>query len=1444
MLGRTLGWIAVAVSSLAGTVLGVTGVALRTPVGRRIVVERSVRAVNQELHGALTVGGVGGSFFRGLEVQDVAVRGADGTAILTADLVGIRYRIADLLRGRIVFGELRLSGPKVTLVQAAPGEPFNFERLFPPGERTGGPGPLIAFNDVQISGGEFVIKTPVGPRDTVHERESGSNGDLQVRRFASLYGTLSYLRVASNRPGDPILAEINHLRTEASDPRISVLNARGSVELFGDSVRLNLAEVRLPRTRGELSGRLSWDQGPLLVAFRGEATPGRTDDVRGLVATLPAGIAGNGRFTVNSMDDAVLEFSGEELVMTADDGGRMRGRLGMRIGPGEQWAFQGTSLDLDAFDLDYVRGFLDTVPFAGTLTGSLAADGPADSLRLSLDATFTDRLVGDEPQSYVRGEGVVAVLSDDFVFDRFRVEEADIGLGTVRRLVPAMVVQGRLYARGLLDGSWLNATLAGELRHRDAPLPETVARGRVRLDARRDTLGVWVDVTLDSLQLEGLRSSFDGWALQGAWAGPLSLAGYWDSLVIQADLEGPAGSVRAAGSLELLDSITGAHDLHLQTRSLDLAAVQSGLPRTRLSGDARGAGSAGADGASRFRASVALGRSSIKGVTVDSVEAHASLADGFLGFDTLQVLAAGLDVQAAGRIGLGAAQQDTVTFTATTDTIGVLEPIIQSWLGPLETDEVAARPSGTLRAAGRVIGSVDEYQVIADLEMSQVRRGPLFVSRAGGAATWVSTTRSLRFDGVVDSTVVGAVALGGLRVQLHGRPDSLNWHGRSRLGYGAWMGRGQWIANHDVSRVVLDSLGLSLASGPWFIDTAASIILDDSGLTFSDLTFASLRGSGRLAVRGRWPFRGPGTLDGSVSGLPVSDVLVLLLRDPEEASGELSGTLAVGGTARAPEFRFLVSLRDGVYGEFRAPPDTRGVVEYRDRVLAADLELWRLGKQVLKVTAGFPLDLALTGAVRRRLPGPIQVRAMAEGVDLSLFEATAPFVRDIAGTLDADFGIEGTWERPELAGHLAVRGGAATFPALGVRHEALNGSLALSGDTIRVETLSLRSGDGGAEIRGVVRLEELSRPLLDLQVQARRFRSIDVRGFLSLTATADLQLRGPVYQATLTGRGTATSGVLYFTDLITKNVVNLEDTLFAEFVDTTLLRRQGLGAEFESRFLDSLRIDSLRLGMGSDFWMRSSEANVQLAGDVTVSKLRGRYRLDGTLQAPRGTYRLQLGLGTSREFAVTRGEIRYLGTPDLNADLDIDAQHAVRSTLGEDVRVFVNIGGSLYDPRLSLSSDVRPPLSEPEIINYLVFGAPTLQAGGGTSGLESRLLTQAALGTLSGQIEYALISDLGAPIDYFQIRPTTGVGGVTGAVFAVGKQFSVLGTTAFLTASPRVCRQEALSFQSGGASLEFRLSRQWLVAASVDPLRSCEISTAPSAGNYQFGADLFWERSF
>jgi hypothetical protein len=405
----------------------------------------------------------------------------------------------------------------------------------------------------------------------------------------------------------------------------------------------------------------------------------------------------------------------------------------------------------------------------------------------------------------------------------------------------------------------------------------------------------------------------------------------------------------------------------------------------------------------------------------------------------------------------------------------------------------------------------------------------------------------------------------------------------------------------------------------------------------------------------------------------------------------------------------------------------------------------------------------------------------------------------------------------------------------------------LQGDSLVLRDMLLTSGGGKLRVDGSVRLEHLSRPLLALDFRADQFRAIDVRSFLTLVATGDLQLRGPVFGATLTGSLLANSGVLYFADLVNKRIIDLEDPAIADLVDTTLIRRENLGAKFQNRFLDSLRIEDLRVTMGSDDWLRSAEANIQLEGQVRLSKTERTYNPIGTLGAPRGNYTLKIGPVT-RDFTVTRGQVTYTG--DLNAGLDIQARHTVRSVRGDEIPILANIAGTLYAPKLSLTSTIRPPISETDLVSYLITGyaanEATLLGQGGFVQTGLAYFSSA----LSSELERALIQDIGVPIDLIEIRPGVSnapAGAASFTQLAAGWQ---IGKKTFLTFNAGFCPDlSQLSYKNLGASLEFRFSKEWRLQSTVEPtIQTCGnfgvTNRFGSTSLYQIGFDILWEREF
>jgi autotransporter translocation and assembly factor TamB len=688
--------------------------------------------------------------------------------------------------------------------------------------------------------------------------------------------------------------------------------------------------------------------------------------------------------------------------------------------------------------------------------------------------------------------------------------------------------------------------------------------------------------------------------------------------------------------------------------------------------------------------------------------------------------------------------------------------------------------------------------------------------------------------------------LAGPGAAVNGFTDSLRWSGGTALGDASrFDAAGQWYTRGESQLLGVDSLLAKLAVRRYRLEEPIVVTLSDSAPSVSPTTFRALDGSSVLQAAGRVPGKAAGNLSVQLLALDLHDLYGLLQRDTLGVGGEVELDLQVGGTAAAPTIRGLARLADGRFGDFQSP-FIQSALNYENRRLDANLDLWRTGENLLQVEAHLPLDLALTTVEKRQTDGPLSVRAHTDSVSLGLLEAITPAVTRVGGTLKADVQVEGTWAKPRLAGAVDIRAGSMSLPGLGIRFGAVRGGVTLDGDSIRSRDLTVTSGGGKLRVDGSVRLENLSRPVLDLAFHAEQFRAIDVRNFLTLVGTGDLQLKGPVFGATLTGSLLANSGVLYFADLVNKRIIDLEDPSIADLVDTTLIRRENLGAKFQNRFLDSLRIEDLRVTMGSDDWLRSAEANVQLEGRVQLSKTGSTYSPIGMLNAPRGTYTLKIGPVT-RDFTVSRGQVTY--TNDLNAALDIEARHTVRSVRGDEIPIIANITGTLLQPKLALTSTIRPPISETDLVSYLITGYPaneaTLVGQGGA--LQTGLAYFSS--ALSSELERALIQDIGVPIDLIEIRPgvsTTPTGGGSLTQLAAGWQ---IGNKTFLTFNAGFCPDfSQLSYKNLGASLEFRFSREWKLQSSVEPtIQSCNTFVTTnrlSTNPYQIGFDILWEREF
>lgn len=1451
---------------LLPTVIGTVAAIVFTPPGHALLARIATQWITRAVAGGVEIGEVRGNIWRQIELDRVVIRDSAGGIILSSPHIAASYVLPELLSHHLVFTNVRVDSLVLHLVRLRAGR-WNYEQVFHLGEgpADGKPPPTVAFNNLQVSDGYVRIDVPTTPGAphqpaSRHARlpsrpriDTTADGAVRVYTFGDLNTTIRLLRIATPKR-EPILADIAAMRTTLSDPRLTITQLAGQIVTANNTLRFTFDSASLPSSRLVGDGTVRWPHDTILADFTFDAPRVALRDLWWIQPDLPDW-QGKGHIIAKSFGGSRTDYKLDNLVLGTGATG-VTGRVTLQVESMRGLGMRDLDMELRNAPIDVLRPFLDTLPVSGALTGHLLADGFLDALWLGGDMVFADALVRGAPTSHLRPDGTVHFGGQaGAVFQQFRLSQSTVALGTVHRLVPSVLVTGELRLTGELNGPWQDADFLGTVEHAAPDAAVSRLIGRVRLDTRTTVLGLALDADFDQLSFDALRSGYPGLRSRGGLTGHVVANGTLDALDVSANLTGEIGTITATGRVKVNAPNYGADSLVVVMQRLDLQAVTDSGMSTALNGRVTVQGTLDSGVPPRGTLNIALDRSRFGGATVDAVIGSVRADHGLLMVDTATVTWSAGRVDAHGTLGWAAPDSGTLTLAATATSLAPFDSLLRAITG-LTADTLHPHVfDGQARASLLVLGSV-----AAPTISGTVNGRDLIID--GWHASALNATlradslgrRGLAIEANMDTVGAGVYVADKVHLRASGRPDSLRVAGSVDMVALNGSGGGTWTTGAKGSTIQLDSVSLNFPHQGWRLARPARMSLAGGQLAFADtLRLLSVDGSGEVRVSGTTPGDTPGKLDANIKGLDLLDVFGVLQRDSTALDGWASLELHLAGTRGAPAFNGQASVIGPVIGDIHAPA-ILATFDYASQRLTSNVALWQTGQRVLDASVSLPLDLALASRVTRKIGGELQISAVADSVDMLILSALIPSIANPTGRLSLDLKGTGTWDAPQLQGAFAIRQGAVTIPSLGnVRYTPINGRARFVADSMVIDSMMIGTDDNGLRVNGGMRFARLTQPTLGLQLAATSFLAIDVPGYMTVSATGNVRITGPLLQPVMTGEDvTLDKSVIYFTDLLTKNVVNLDDPQYAGLIDTTVLRRRGLHNQFSNRFLDSLRIDGLQVHLGNEVWLRSAQANIQLDGDVTVDKDHKVYGVTGVLNVPRGIYTLQVG-PLNRDFIVDQGSIHYYGTPDLNADLGIQAHHQVRTVDGDDFNVVASITGTIRVPKVALTAPGRN-LSERDLASYVLFGRSEFQVAGAQQSVDvyGSLITT-ALGLVSSAFSQSVVSG-GSKVGLstLTIRP----GAVSGAVtsgssltqIAAGFQF---GSRWFVTFDAGFCfGQAAQNFQKRnfGASLEYRISTEFRLQAAAEPVQSCVTNRAADVfttlNRYQLGGNLLWKRDY
>lgn len=1343
---------------------------------------------------------------------------------------------------------------------------------------------------------------------SVREALGGGSRLLVVRAPGGGYQKVVELRALTSRapllrlaqPGyRNNLARIASLQTVAlpfRPPAAVVRDLSGVLHFNGDSVWWRDVTARMPGSLLTGDGRYAFSTGDLELAARGR--PAALADFRFVNPRFPSDGGGPLNFRME-WRGTTAEYRVEEADVRTQ-GARLRGKFAISFA--DTFAIHDTDIRFSNVSTKLIEQLAPDFrsPRRGTLDGHLEIVGGRNAMQLDGNVAFHDPQSGT---SRVTGRGALGYAEGEFKMRNLRVRADPVQVALLKSLNPELTsmlapVGGTVVGTVSLNGSTRTSlAVGGDIVHRDRGGTSRVSgSASVRLAG---PMAVNADLRLASLSLGEVGLFAPDLGLRGTATGDLKLTGPLSRLSIETRLTlSDGGRVNARGTVDVEGPSKG-YNLTGTASALNLNAVIASAPVTSLTASARASGRG--FGLARMNATIAaeFDGSRWKDVTIRDGSARVQIANGLARVERLLVTGPGTRIEASGAFGLVAGRSGTLRYSVAIDSlgaynrwipggdeVGVVRPrsalvaravararedsarlarateVERAATGrPLprvqvDTPRAIARSAlqGRIRAAGTLTGNIRNFDTRGRLSAENVVARGHAVESLRAEYAWTAARTS-------HSTIVAAVDGTGLTVGGFG-VDTL----QARLSYKRPTGEVQLAVRQGDDRTYaatasfvmgtkrelrLRNMALRMDTTEWRLARQAVIHSHPAGMEVHDLELRSNKG-GLVYANGMLPTEGNANLVLDVRNFQIADVSTFLQSDVS-LTGVVTLRGVLQGTMSDPRFRGAVGLVNGNYNG-SVIPNVQGTFSYANAALTTHLEAVRgSGMPSLVANATLPLNLAFSGVTGPRLlDAPLRADIRGDSLPLDLIPAVTDAIEQVRGVAAGQLAIRGTLRRPTLTGAIAMTRGSFRVVPSGMLVREVAASIRMARDTIWVDSLAGRSGEGTLRLAGRMYVGTWRDPRFDLHLVADDAEVLNNdRG--RLDANLGLSLTGPMANAYLAGLVHVRQGVLYIPETNDKQVINAGDPAVFSVMDTSVAYDRELFPT-SNPLLEKMRID-VDLTVNRNTWLRSRDANIELFTEepVRINREADALALTGVISTDRGEYSF-----LSKRFAIKRGSATFVGGPELNPTIQATGEYEVNLAGRPVFNVRVLIGGTMRLPKLTLESDAQPPIPQSDLLSYLAFGQSTSSlltlegsslmgatATGNLIGVGAELamkrMAAIALGVMTDEIEGDATRSLGA--DVFNITP--GDLPDPGAANVVNF-FESTRVEAGKYLSPYFF--VALQAQRyPGVRAQYRTPRGWRYEASVEPrylMRPPSLAIQPVPAVTSFGAFIIREWRF
>ena len=341
-------------------------------------------------------------------------------------------------------------------------------------------------------------------------------------------------------------------------------------------------------------------------------------------------------------------------------------------------------------------------------------------------------------------------------------------------------------------------------------------------------------------------------------------------------------------------------------------------------------------------------------------------------------------------------------------------------------------------------------------------------------------------------------------------------------------------------------------------------------------------------------------------------------------------------------------------------------------------------------------------------------------------------LKNATGVVGLAGDISGEMTAPQFDARINLENIGLAVPGLVQQIRNLSGSIHLTPDRIRIDSVEGFLGTGTLAVAGTIDLDQFEPVGIDLRINARSV-PLEVPDTLAVRVNSDIQIKGKNRSANARGEIILLEGV-YDKD------VNISLLQIASTATTRQRTVAPATRPVTIPYFDTVDLNIV-IGHRQPFAVENNVAQLDISPDLKIG---------GTLAIPIVSGRAQVRDGTvtfqRRNFEVKRGIIDFVNPYRTEAEIDIESEAEIRAW-----RINLAIKGTLDNLDITLTS--IPAETDADILSLILFGRTSqeLTAGeGGSQRTTGQIMAEMLADTLGDDLKKR------AGVDILQMETTDG----------------------------------------------------------------------------------------